>query len=543
MDNNTFFIIGGIISFILFRYYGIYKSKEEKIAFFKTQWGKKQEDRYINFDRVKIYLNKSTNSSIYQKIEQNSINDLDLNDVFRFINRTCSSIGEQYMYFKFLTINTLTQKNTTFNKLTSFFQENTEKRLEIQLLLSKLSSSHGFNVEKLIHDKFGKNPDYNWLSYFSNILTITCLILSIKFPFLLAFILILFLMNMAMHMLNKRNLDTYSDIISYLFLMLKVKKKMHPHLKNSIDDIDTRGIERIKWYSFFIKFSSEEDGDPIKQILFWGLEIIKIAFNIEVIAFFLCIRKLEKQAENINQLYQYIGTIDTAQSIANVLDSDIATCIPTFSDTYAVKNSIHPLIKNCVPNSFSLSKRGMLLTGSNMSGKTTFIRTIGLNTILAQNFNFCFADEYTAPFFKIYSSIRINDSIKDNSSYYLQEVKTVKKIVDASEVDLPSLFIMDELFKGTNTIERIKGANAILSYIGRPPHYTFIATHDLELTDLQKNNYELWHFSEKIDNNDLVFDHKLKRGKISKLNAIKILDHYHYPKQIINACNNLEVII
>lgn len=97
---------------------------------------------------------------------------------------------------------------------------------------------------------------------------------------------------------------------------------------------------------------------------------------------------------------------------------------------------------------------------------------------------------------------------------------------------------MDELFKGTNTLERVRSANAILSYIGKAPHYTFIATHDLELTDLQEKNYELWHFAEDVKTDDIIFDHKLKKGKLTKLNAIKILSRYNYPKEILDDCEN-----
>lgn len=541
MDKNSSLVLFGIICFVIYQYYFQYKKKKKTLELLQNQWGKEHKDRYINFDRVKKYFDKSPHTSkSYQQIEENTINDLDLNDVFQLINRTYSSIGEQFMYFKLLTVDN-SQKNISFTPIVNYFLKNEKNRIKIQLILQKLSTSHGYFVEQLIHDKFEKSPDYNWLSYFSNFLTILSLILVFKFPFLWGFLFILFIMNMGMHMLNKKNLDHYSEGIAYLFQMLKVKKQLHPFLKDIVNDIDTRGIQKIKWYSFFIKFSSEENGDPIKQILFWFLEIIKVIFNIEVIAFYLCIKKIEQQRDEIDQLFQYIGIIDTAQSIASVLDSEQITCKPNFTknDTFKVKNIIHPLIPTCVPNSFYLNKRGMLLTGSNMSGKTTFIRTIGVNVILAQSFNFCFGKEYNAPFFKIYSSIRINDSIKESSSYYLQEVKMIKKIVDASEHKVPSLFIMDEIFKGTNTLERVKGANAILSYIGKPPHYTFIATHDLELTELQRNNYELWHFAEDIENNDIHFDHKLKEGKLTRLNAIKILSIYDYPEEIIKQSKTL----
>ncbi|WP_172665842.1 AAA family ATPase [Flammeovirga sp. OC4] len=318
--------------------------------------------------------------------------------------------------------------------------------------------------------------------------------------------------------------------------MIKVKSKLSPYFKNQIDDVSTKELQKLKVYSYFIQFTTDNDQDPFAQLLIWNIELLKIVFNVEVIAFYLCIRKLNNHRKTIDDLFQYIGKIDAAQSIANVQSDEFLTCRPTFSDQFEAVNLIHPLIENCVPNTFSLDKKGMLLTGSNMSGKTTFIRSVAINALLAQTFDFCFCKHYNAPYFKIYSSIRINDSLKENTSYYLQEVKSIKKIVEASQESTPSLFVMDELFKGTNTIERIKSANAILSYLSKGNHSTFVATHDLELTELQSDRYELWHFSESVKDEKIYFDHKLKKGKLSRFNAIEILKLNDYPEEIINTC-------
>ena len=179
-----------------------------------------------------------------------------------------------------------------------------------------------------------------------------------------------------------------------------------------------------------------------------------------------------------------------------------------------------------------LQDSSLLLTGSNMSGKTTFIRTIAINSILAQAFNICFAERYQAPFFKVFTSIRIADDITDNTSYYLEEVLSIKKALEASEEKAPYLFVLDEIFKGTNTIERVSGGKAILSYLNKGPHMVMVSTHDIELTELlSEESYELFHFTEQIDKENLIFDHKLKKGKLKTRNAIRILEMYDYPKE------------
>jgi len=121
---------------------------------------------------------------------------------------------------------------------------------------------------------------------------------------------------------------------------------------------------------------------------------------------------------------------------------------------FSTEEMIHPLIENCVSNNVDLDGKSMLLTGSNMSGKTTFIRTVAINSLLAQTLHISFAKKFVAPFYKTYTSIRITDDLLDDTSYYLEEVNTIKKLIDVSEDSYPCLFILDEIFKGTNTIER-----------------------------------------------------------------------------------------
>jgi len=178
-----------------------------------------------------------------------------------------------------------------------------------------------------------------------------------------------------------------------------------------------------------------------------------------------------------------------------------------------------------------------------MSGKTTFIRTFSINAILGQTLNFCFAAKFDTPFFKIYSSIRISDNLMNSTSYYLEEVVRIKELIDASKKENCSLFILDELFKGTNTMERIAAGKSILSYLNKKNHIVMVSTHDLELTEfLKDDNFDLYHFSETIENDQLIFDYKIKPGKPLSGNAIKILELYDYPLEIIENSKGLDKI-
>ena len=178
--------------------------------------------------------------------------------------------------------------------------------------------------------------------------------------------------------------------------------------------------------------------------------------------------------------------------------------------------------------------KSILLTGSNMSGKTTFIRTIAINTLLAQTINTTFATAFELSPMRIFSAIRISDDLLNDKSYYMEEVETIKNMVDESRSQSRNIFFLDEIFKGTNTIERIAAGKAVLSYLSNSDNIVFVSTHDIELASLLTDSYNLFHFTEIVDNKAIHFDYKLKQGKLTTKNAIRILELSNYPAEIID---------
>lgn len=210
-------------------------------------------------------------------------------------------------------------------------------------------------------------------------------------------------------------------------------------------------------------------------------------------------------------------------------------CLPNITeDTAIIAEEIsHPLIYNCTTNSIAITEKSVLLTGSNMSGKTSFIRAIGLNVITGLTLNTCFARSMTFPLMKVFSAIRISDDLINDKSYYFEEVLTVKEMLHESEKVAKHLFLLDELFKGTNTVERISAGKAVLSALAKNNNKILVSTHDIELTDLLADEYELYHFSETVNEKTVGFDYKLKEGKLKNRNAIRILEINDYPAEVV----------
>jgi len=174
-----------------------------------------------------------------------------------------------------------------------------------------------------------------------------------------------------------------------------------------------------------------------------------------------------------------------------------------------------------------------------MSGKSTFLRTLTINSILAQTIYTCFADEFTTPILKQYSSIRIDDNLFEGKSYYFQEVNIMASLLEKVETPFQNMFVLDEVFKGTNTVERIAAAKAILSYLNRKANIVIVSTHDIELADMLGKEYDLYHFTETVENSGLHFDHSIKAGQLRTRNAIKILELSNYPPEIIEEARQI----
>ncbi len=542
---NWIFIILILVILIYLLKDHLNKRESKKIELLTKKWGIQKENEYFNFETIEQYfVNTIKKEQAYHIISDQTNNDLDLNEIFMFIDRTTSKIGQQYLYYKIRAINNQ-EELYQFDKLVNLFKNNDKLRINCQVELLKLNTDSSYDLEKLINEVVITKPNFHKLLLPLSLFSIISIIVGFFYPIVFLLLMPLFIINAILHYKTKSYIKYYLSAVSQLNRTLKVSKKIISNNKIKEYFTDLTFIKKISEISFktsFISFEKQLDNEF--AALFWLIiELIKIQFNIESIIFYNFIDDIIKKNESIDKMYSFIGEIDSAISVASVSFENNKICKPKFVDTkeIIIKDMIHPLINDCVPNDIKLQNKSLLLTGSNMSGKTTFIRMVAINSILSQTLNIAFASEFSIPYYKVYSSIRIEDDLLEDTSYYLKEVLTIRDFIEISKAKHPSLFILDEIFKGTNTIERISGGKAILSFLNKENNFVLVSTHDIELTELLVNNgYELFHFSEKIEKDKLLFDHKLKKGKLKTRNAIKILELYGYPKEIISDARKTE---
>lgn len=463
--------------------------------------------------------------------------DLDLDNVFVRIDKTTSRIGQQYLYAKIRNIHS-EERVKRFDDFVEHFSCDHQLRNRCKKNLSKLTTYNNYYVEDLFYSLPKKIKRINVI-YGLSLSFILSVIFSFVFnPIFAIFALVVFIVNCYIHYKNKFTLIYYLDVIRELSKCVKVIQllKKEKEIVANFDDLSfIDKIAKIDKKVSFVGRTNNSSSEIIEAILSL-LELIKIAINAEVIIFSSFIDDIIGGRDDIHRVFKFIGEIDAAISVSILREEMNPCCKPQFLNTKEIEAEkiTHPLIYDCVPNSIVLHEKSLLLTGSNMAGKTTFLRTIGLNIILGETIFTCFAEKLCVPFTHVLSSIRIADDISNGTSYFLEEVLVIKSFIETSRENKSCLFILDEVFKGTNTIERISAAKALLSYLNRTQNIVLVSTHDIELTELlTKENYDLYHFREEIRDKKLLFDYKLHKGRLTTRNALEILKLYGYPEEII----------
>lgn len=519
------------------------KSRDrKKLEEIRSQWAKPKTCDF-DFDLIGKF-SRIEDSKDYHSLSDQTIEDIDFYNLFALVDRTVSGIGQQWL-FKKLT-NPTNKIDETLNARADLFTQDSDIREKIQLELSKVSHRNAYHISSLLQEKLIDKPTWFWALKVSVASIAVLLILSIKYPVLLIFLLIPIVGNMLVHYWNKSNTIQFVRSLPQLGVLVNVSTnltKSHDLFSDSNVVKNASLLQPLQWKMKVL--SLDGDGglkDELAQLGLYLVELLKAFFLVEVFMLFHLTKELKSKRETILLLIRYVGEIDLALSIASLRAGSMTTCKPQVTSNhkeFEIRGAYHPLIIDCVKNDLVLNGKGILITGSNMSGKSTFLRTLAINSILAQTVNTCFADEFKMPFVKQFTSIRINDNLFEGMSYYFEEVRSIKLLMDEAESQSQNLFILDEVFKGTNTVERISSAKAILSYLNQGDNLVIASTHDIELSDLLKDEYDLYHFTETIEDDQLHFDHKIKVGQLTTRNAIKILELSNYPASVINEARKL----
>jgi len=267
----------------------------------------------------------------------------------------------------------------------------------------------------------------------------------------------------------------------------------------------------------------------------WLMPFLNVAFLPELIVHVWSMERFYRLRQRLRPTFELVSGIDAALALASALERYPHHCQPEIVATASLEilEGRHPLLPNGVPNSIELDGRSALVTGSNMAGKTTFVKMVAINAILGRTVGFCLAARAILPCLPVMAAIYGEHSVEAGKSRYFAEIEAIRGFLDSEANHEGGVFVLDEPFSGTNTTERVAIACAVLRALGERS-MVLVTTHDVELQAMLGERYELYHFQEDPEVKG-YFDYRLRVGAATERNAIRLLARMNFPPEVVSA--------
>lgn len=522
----------------------------------KNNFGKFQTYRHTSEEMERISRNyisrkyERGNGDLDYSVDDITWNDLNMDNIFEMMDYAQSSSGEEYLY-AMLRTPLLSDENGYFGdleKYVGYMTDNEDKRLDTMMILKGLGKSGKYSLYDYLDFLKGAGKRDNLKHYLCIFLLIVAVI-SIFINTTLGVVLLIGVacFNVTTYLKGKGNSAPYVSTFEYIMRMMKCRDRLLAvDFGADMEGVTKKLRDNKAKFKGFEKNSNMVLGmsSSVGSLVGVFFEYIKMLTHIDIIKFNNMLKLVQNNEQEILELSETIGFIDTVISIAYFRRALDYYCVPDISGdkdaVFSIIDGFHPVITNPVPNSFE-QKRGMIITGSNASGKSTFLRMTAINAILAQTIHTCVAHSYRGSYYRVYSSMALRDNLDEGESYYMVEIKALKRIVDESLKSSANrvLCFVDEVLRGTNTVERIAASTQILEKLSDSGVLCFAATHDIELTHLLEDKYDNRHFEEEVKNGDIIFSYRLLDGRSQTRNAIKLLEIIGFSEDIIEKADNM----
>lgn len=494
----------------------------------KQNWGEPPQARnqYGEEDLKRGAAKISQKTGSKMTVDDLTWKDLNMYEVFQEMNLTYSNIGAEFLYQRLRTIST--QESFDLEPMIAYLAENPLVREEIQYHFANLgqiksNQSYDYFNEKveqaeLTSLKFKVLPKIPFLSlillFFSPALGIASLILSL-------------LANTIIYLLYKFKLEVELSSMSYLVRSLAVAQslsKLETPEREALEK-NLLPVKKALKYGVFFRVKSGGELEVIMESLFAMLLLPFVSYQAVIKVFV-------KNQEALWQVWSLLGKYEAACAILNYRTL-YAHCIPEEQQEAGIQGTevYHPLVKNPVKNPLS-SQKTTLITGSNASGKSTYIKSVAINCLLAQTINTALAETFAYKRGNVRTSMGVSDNLFAGDSYFMAEIKSLKSMLKEVENHEFTYCFIDEILRGTNTIERISASVNTIQWLSHKKCLLFVATHDVELPIILAETCDNIYFSETVDEEGFYFDYQLKKGINKERNAIKLLDFLGFPKEI-----------
>lgn len=488
---------------------------------------------------IRRYSQRLRDAGVSTPLDERTIDDLDLDAVFARVDFTESLVGQQLLHARLLDTRSTHADRDRLEAAATVLADDQSLMDRVADALRRLTDARTLMLPDMFFGEMPDRPFYWPIFPFLTVAAVVSIVAIAAYPRALFAVMGIGIANAVLKAIHK---DTISGMAAALHMVPALLRS-----GRAIDAIECEALApqqellranlpALRPVGVSTAWLSLEPGQT-NEIIASLYEYVNLALGLDLFAFAICIRGLRDNRSQLRAVFEAVGGVDVALSVARWRRTLDSWCRPRFTPTakrMRATRLVHPLLDDAVPNDLVVDGAGILVTGSNMSGKTTFIRAVGVNVVLAQTLNTVLAESYEAPELVVRASIGRNDDLSSGKSYYLAEVESIGSLVAASGGERQQLFLVDEIFRGTNTTERVAAGRAVLAWLTRANDIVLVATHDLELLELLAGQYTPFHFREQVVNDELYFDYTMRAGISSTRNAIAMLRLMHFPPALVD---------
>ncbi len=527
---------------------GLYDYRQEQKRFRKrlhTDYGKKLEREYRPewFTHICRYSDKHAGEF---PIDEITWCDLNMDEVFKQMNYTYSSAGEEYLYYLLRNPQLEETYLVHMEEVIRYFDTHMEEREELQFIFSKLGKIGKFSIYDYLDylDDLGERSNRkHYLALLLMLISIGIMVVNFSVGILALLAVVIY--NNVTYFGMKKEIEPYITSFAYIFRLLNIYPEFKKHraecLGEEFEEMELafRQMDRFQRGSGIVMSGTRAggSGSPLDMLM----DFFRMGFHIDLIKFNQMLGEVRRHLDAVDTFLTHYGYIESCIAIGEYRAYLGDFCVPSFHEERRIRmvDGYHPMLTDPVRNTFE-TRKGMLITGSNASGKSTFLKTVAINALLAQSIHTCLAGEFETCFFRICSSMSLKDDVLHGESYYIVEIKSIKRILDLiAHKEYRVLCFVDEVLRGTNTVERIAASSQILKSLNSENSMCFVATHDIELTSLLEDRYENYHFREEVTDGDVTFSYQLLPGKATTRNAIRLLSIMGYQENIIQKAEQM----
>ena len=471
------------------------------------------------------------------RVDDGTWSDLELDQVFGKIDRTLSFVGAQVLW---QWLRHPLQTQAAIAERRAFIDGRVAvagRRAALQVALARLGDREGWTTVTALYESFPMMPGplllYRVLPF--ALLGSVGATIVLRSALWLAVAIVLALGLPAIHYVTDRTIGPYLHALVGLRRILAAAVSLDAVDPDAISGRLDKSSPSLARLHKSLGVARKSRGGLVGQATGLTMEYGRAFLLSQLRTYKQATNAIQAHRDHLRDVFRLVGEIDAAISVAHLRAHDKAFVAATVDDSEGgihARGLSHPLlVPDAVGNDLVLVDAGLLITGSNMGGKSTFLRAVGINVVLAQSIGLAVAREYRAPPLCVSSSMQVVDDLGGGISMYRAEVDRIGELIARSERGR-QLFLLDEVFRGTNANERIAAGVAVLRYLAKQS-LVIAATHDREMCEALEGALTMGHFTEIVEGDDVQFDYTLRPGVLQSTNALALLERAGYPESIL----------